>query len=97
MTDKGFYSARMENISFTISATVLGYFLLFQGFLAPLRNKYVIIGVLIELLTIPMLMAAVASFFLSAILWYKKRFRLTTKPFYSLLFLSALAGLFMLV
>ena len=53
-------------------------------------NRFSIIGVFIELCTIPAFLLAASCFIFSLILWARNQYNVFTKPFYALLVLSGL-------
>jgi hypothetical protein len=75
--------ADKSRIILIASLAVLVYFALMVG-IAAHRNQYPLIGVFIELMTLPAFVLLVALIVISTVQWVKQKFRLSSYPFFSL-------------
>jgi hypothetical protein len=81
---------------FWASVACLAYFVT-ASLTGAYRADFPLIGVFIELLTIPAFFLAVACFVFSLILWSKNQYNVFSKPFYALLVLSGLVLFFIFI
>jgi hypothetical protein len=78
------------------SVICLAYFVT-ANFTGAYRADYPVIGVFIELFTIPAFLLAACCFVFSVILWARNQYNVFTRPFYALLFLLGLALFFIFI
>ena len=87
-TNKPVYE-RNVTLLFWLSISSAFYFLL-MNFLGGYRVHFQLIQVIIELFTIPMLLTAIGCFVFAFLSWINAKFSIRSRPFYSLVILSAL-------
>ena len=87
-TDKPVYERNITLLFWLSVACTLYFFLM--NFLGGFRAQLQLIQVIIELFTIPMLLTAIGCFVFAFLSWVNSKFRIRSRPFYSLVMLSAL-------
>ena len=91
-TDKPVYERNTTTL-FWLSVASASYFFL-MNFLGGFRAHFQIIQVIIELFTIPMLLTAIGCFVFAFLSWVNCKFRIRSRPFYSLVILFLLFAFF---